>query len=49
MIGPSGLLALAIFGIAAGLALLGRGLAGYRRASLISDIVGAIDQLDRGW
>jgi hypothetical protein len=41
VIGPSGAITLAILGIAVGLALLVRGLAGYRRASLISDIAGA--------
>ena len=41
VIGPSGAITLAIIGIAVGLALLVRGLAGYRRASLISDIAGA--------
>ena len=37
----SGPIALAIIGIVAGLVLLGRGLAGYRRANLISDVAGA--------
>jgi len=40
--GPvSGPIALAIFGIVGGLILLGRGLGGYRRANLISDVAGA--------
>lgn len=37
----SGLMALAIVGIVGGLVLLGRGLGGYRRANLISDVAGA--------
>lgn len=41
VIGPTGPAALAILGIGAGLVLLGRGMAGYRRANLISDIAGA--------
>lgn len=42
VIGPSGPIALAIIGIVGGLVLLGRGLGGYRRANLISDIAGAV-------
>ena len=41
VIGPTGPAALAILGLGAGLVLLGRGMAGYRRANLISDIAGA--------
>lgn len=41
VIGPTGPAALAILGIGAGLVLLGRGMGGYRRANLISDIAGA--------
>lgn len=37
----SGPIALAVIGIIGGLILLGRGLAGYRRANLISDLAGA--------
>ena len=41
VIGPSGPASLAILGIGAGLLLLGRGMRGYRRANLISDIAGS--------
>ena len=41
VIGPAGPIALALIGIVGGLALLGRGLGGYRRANLISDVAGA--------
>ncbi len=41
VIGPTGPAALAILGIGAGLVLLYRGLGGYRRASLISDLAGS--------
>jgi hypothetical protein len=41
VLGPSGPIALAIIGIVGGLVVLGRGLGGYRRANLISDIAGA--------
>ncbi len=41
VIGPSGPATLAVLGIGAGLVLLVRGLGGYRRASLISDIAGS--------
>ena len=40
VIGPAGPIALALIGIVGGLALLGRGLGGYRRANLIADIAG---------
>lgn len=41
VIRPTGPAALAILRMGAGLVLLGRGMAGYRRANLISDIAGA--------
>ncbi len=40
VVGPGGPLALALIEIIGGLVLLGRGLAGYRRANLIADIAG---------
>ena len=41
VIGPTAPATLAIVGIGAGLVLLYRGMGGYRRASLISDLVGS--------